>query len=266
MVAGWHGVSLGVLALGPADAGPAESAWILPAGPGGTSPAMPVTSDDFLQQGFLLIPGLLTSDLRQALIAELAALPPGVAGQRELLAQPWCRELAAWLLSLPALRPSLSADHVAVQCTLFEKSPDRNWLVAPHQDLAIPVAERVDHPALSGWSVKGGQTFVLAPAEVLTQMLAVRLHLDDATAADGGLRFVPGSHRDSVLDEDAARGWRERVGEIAVDALAGDALLMRPLVLHASSKASAPAGRRRVLHFLFGPKRLPLGLTWWQPV
>lgn len=63
------------------------------------------------------------------------------------------------------------------------------------------------------------------------------------------------------VDDAAARQWRERVGYVAVDALAGDALLMRPLVLHASSKASAP-GRRRVLHFLFGPSELPFGLSW----
>ena len=38
-------------------------------------------------------------------------------------------------------------------------------------------------------------------------------------------------------------------------------MLMRLLLLHASSKATG-ASRRRVLHFLFGPPRLPLGLAW----
>jgi len=195
-------------------------------------------------------------------LAELSALPPGTAGQRELLEQAWCRELAQWLRGLAGLRPFLPADHVAVQCTLFEKSQDRNWLVSPHQDLAIPVAQRVSHEALSGWSVKGGRHFVLAPPAVLENMLAVRLHLDDATEADGGLRFVRGSHRHGHLDDDALRRRRDEAGEIAVDARAGDALLMRPLVLHASSKASAAGGRRRVLHCLFGPPALPHGLSW----
>ena len=226
---------------------------------------MPAQHDDPLPDGFRLLPGLLALERRQALIAELGTLPPGAAGQRELLEQPWCQALARWLLSLPQLRQALPADAVAVQCTLFEKSPDRNWLVALHQDLAIPVAERVDHPALSGWSVKGGQPFVLAPVEVLAQMLAVRLHLDDATQADGGLRFVPGSHLAGVLDDAGVAKWRERVGDVSADVLAGDGLLMRPLVLHASSKASA-RGRRRVLHFLFGPAELPFGLQWHLPV
>jgi hypothetical protein len=38
-------------------------------------------------------------------------------------------------------------------------------------------------------------------------------------------------------------------------------MLMRPLLLHASSRASG-ASRRRVLHFVFGPRELPFGLAW----
>jgi hypothetical protein len=222
---------------------------------------MPVANDDALPEGFRLLPGLLAPERRQALIAELATLPPGVAGLRELLEQPWCQALARWLRGLPQLHGVLPATAVAVQCMLFEKSSDRNWLVAPHQDLAIPVARRVEHARLGGWSVKAGRLYVLAPVEVLEQTLAVRLHLDDATEADGGLRFVPGSHRAGVLDDAAVCEWRGRQGEISAEARAGDALLMRPLVLHASSKARAN-GRRRVLHFLFGPPELPCGLRW----
>jgi hypothetical protein len=227
---------------------------------------MPVPHDDALPEGFRLLPGLLTPERRQALVTELAALPPGAAGQRELLDQPWCQALARWLKALPPLQPFLPTDGVAVQCTLFEKSPDRNWLVALHQDLAVPVAERVEHAALSGWSVKGGRHFVLAPAALLAQMVALRLHLDDATEADGGLRFVPGSHRAGVLDDAGMRSSREQLGEVAADARAGDALLMRPLVLHASSKATASSGRRRVLHVLFGPREPLRGLRWHQAV
>jgi hypothetical protein len=41
----------------------------------------------------------------------------------------------------------------------------------------------------------------------------------------------------------------------------GGAMLMRPLLLHASSKAAADIPRR-VLHFVFGPAQLPEGLRW----
>ncbi len=222
---------------------------------------MPAAPDDALPEGFLLLPNLLPAKQRQALIAELTGLPLGIAGQRELLDQPWCQALARRLRASPLLQAWLPTSAVAVQCTLFEKSPDRNWLVALHQDRAIPVAEQVAHPALGGWSVKNGSHFVLAPADLLAEMLAVRLHLDDASAADGGLRLVPGSHRAGVLDDAGMRRWRDQVGEVAADARAGDALVMRPLTLHASSKATATV-RRRVLHLLFGPPELPHGLRW----
>ncbi|MFG6413528.1 phytanoyl-CoA dioxygenase family protein [Roseateles sp. DC23W] len=223
---------------------------------------MPAVNDDALPEGYLLVPGLLSLEQRQVLIDQLGALPAGTAGERELLDRPWCQALARRLTDHPALRLQLPADAVAVQCTLFEKSTERNWLVFLHQDLVIPVAERVTHPALTVWSVKGGRHFVLAPPHLLARMTALRLHLDDATAADGGLRFVPGSHQAGVLDDAGALHWRHQAGEVAVDARAGDALLMRPLVLHASSKATTTVGRRRVLHFLFGPAALPYGLRW----
>ena len=38
-------------------------------------------------------------------------------------------------------------------------------------------------------------------------------------------------------------------------------MILRPLLLHASSKATG-GSRRRVLHFLFGPRELPCGLAW----
>lgn len=41
----------------------------------------------------------------------------------------------------------------------------------------------------------------------------------------------------------------------------GAGMAMRPLLLHASSKATG-SSRRRVLHFLFGPPALPFGLEW----
>ncbi|MDW5415337.1 phytanoyl-CoA dioxygenase family protein [Iodobacter sp. CM08] len=141
----------------------------------------------------------------------------------------------------------------------FEKSASRNWLVAVHQDLSIPVAERIEHPALQGWSVKEGQLYVRAPVEVLQQLIAVRIHLDACGAEDGPLRLVPGSHLQGLVTaEDAALARQQ---EIVCVAESGSALLMRPLLLHSCSKSSGKS-QRRVLHFLFAPLELPLGLRW----
>jgi len=182
-------------------------------------------------------------------------------GMRGLLAEPACQALAVRLRTLASLKLFLPVDSVVVQCTLFEKSPTKNWLVSPHQDLSIPVKERVDAPGLSGWAEKDGHLFVQPPASVLEALVAVRVHLDGGGPGAGSLRVVPGSHRFGRLDAAQATALRAQVGEIAPEVPRGGAFVMRPLLLHASSKSIAPVPRR-VLHFVFGPPRLPVGLKW----
>jgi hypothetical protein len=59
----------------------------------------------------------------------------------------------------------------------------------------------------------------------------------------------------------AARQERNRSGEFCVAVPRGGIMAMRPLLLHASSKASNDSPRR-VLHFVYGPPDLPEGLRW----
>jgi hypothetical protein len=211
--------------------------------------------------GFITVRGVLRQEECAALAALAAQASAGSAGTRCLLSLPWCQSLAAQLRRHPAIAALVPADHVAAQCTFFEKSVARNWLVPIHQDLGIPVAARVDSAALHGWSEKEGTLFVQPPVDLLRTLLAVRVHLDDCLQGDGPLQVVPGTHERGRIEPEAAAQAR-RAGPVVVCTMEqGDALLMRPLLLHASSKASG-ASRRRVLHFLFGPRRLPHGLRW----
>ena len=212
-------------------------------------------------QGFLLIRDAFSENGIESILQNLVPGPLNSVGTRCLLSESWCSALAKIIIGHPLLNDLIPVDHVAVQCTYFEKSAERNWLVPIHQDLSIPVAERVDDPRLQGWSEKEGSRFVQAPTEVLEQLIAVRLHPDDCGAADGPLRVVPGSHRRGKIAPDEARKARAREGEIACEGARGSILMMRPLLLHSSSKA-AGVSRRRVLHYVFGPRSLPLGLTW----
>jgi ectoine hydroxylase-related dioxygenase (phytanoyl-CoA dioxygenase family) len=150
---------------------------------------------------------------------------------------------------------------VAVQCTAFDKSPTKNWLVSLHQDLGIAVKHRVESTECSGWSEKEGQVYVQPPVRVLEYLVAVRVHLDECPTESGALRVVAGSHAFGRLDLAQVVELRTERGETVVPVARGGVLLMRPLLLHASSKAVEP-NRRRVLHFVFGPPRLPLGLEW----
>jgi ectoine hydroxylase-related dioxygenase (phytanoyl-CoA dioxygenase family) len=182
-------------------------------------------------------------------------------GSRALLELDWCRNLALALRSNAEIARHLPFDFVAVQCTAFAKTPETNWLVSLHQDLSIPVRERVQNPECRGWSNKQGVLFVQPPVAVLESLLAIRVHIDACSAENGALRIVPGSHLFGRLAADAQAEVRNASGELVVPVDRGGALLMRPLLLHASSKAAIPDGRR-VLHFLFGPRTLPLGLRW----
>ena len=159
----------------------------------------------------------------------------------------------------------VAADHVAFQCTYFEKSQASNWLVALHQDLSIPVLEKIPHPALRGWSQKDGELHVQAPDVLLEQLVAIRLHLDDCDANNGALSVVPGSHALGRLRAADALAARERCGTLLCPVARGGVMALRPLLLHASSKASG-SQRRRVLHFVFGPRELPFGLRWARAV
>jgi hypothetical protein len=112
-------------------------------------------------------------------------------------------ELAHLLRWNEMLQNMMQRDAVAVQSTLFDKSPEKNWLVSLHQDLSIPVNRRVDSP---GWSEKEGQLYVQPPVSVLEQLVAVRIHIDDCPEESGGLRVVPRSHSQGRLSRE--RGGR----------------------------------------------------------
>ena len=212
-------------------------------------------------RGYATLPGVIEPREIGTVSRAVDRLTVRGAGTRNLLDRPWCRVFVQRVRNRLASSNVLPVSSVGVQCTLFDKTPSRNWLVALHQDLSIPVRARVDHPSLLAWSTKEGVAFVQPPISFLERLLAVRLHLDDCGPENGPLKVVPSSHTSGRLSASAAIELRATFGEEPCLARSGDAILMRPLLLHASSKAQAPS-RRRVLHIVFGPPSLPHGLEW----
>jgi hypothetical protein len=123
---------------------------------------------------FTLVRSLLSEAECDEVSRSLGAADTRGAGSRRLLHQAWCADLACKVMAHPDVRNALPAHARATQCTFFEKSAAKNWLIPIHQDLSIPVSGRVDHPALSGWSEKEGAIFVQATDHVHEQMLTVR--------------------------------------------------------------------------------------------
>lgn len=215
----------------------------------------------FQNNGYLIEPEVISSNDCDRIAKHLALENPSAVGTRRLLEQPWCSALASLIKQHSLLSQVMPADAVAVQCTLFSKSDETNWSVSAHQDLSIPVAFHVNTPLCGGWCRKEGYLFTQPPADVLSNLIAVRLHIDECGTGAGPLRVLPGSHLDGRLTSLKLSASSDRIPEKICIVPRGGALIIRPLLVHASSKAVASLNRR-VLHFLFGPPSLPLGLQW----
>ncbi len=169
------------------------------------------------------------------------------AGARHVLRVPAVRELAAHPVLVHLSGTFIGAPATPYRATLFDKSAASNWLVAWHQDTALPVNQEVGDPSWGPWSHKGGVLHAIAPASALERIVAVRVHLDDSTHANGPLRVLPGTHRGGVLPHDEIQRLAGAAMPVECVAASGGIVAMRPLVVHASSKAR-DAKPRRVLH------------------
>lgn len=184
----------------------------------------------------------------------------GVAfARRNLLSTPLVQDFLqrdAVCSLLSAVGPGL----IAVRAILFDKTGSVNWTVPWHQDRSIAVREKKEVEGFGPWSNKAGVVHVQPNAETLRRMITLRFSLDPCDADNGPLRVIPGTHHD-ILEPSALEERVRHGSECQCTTAAGGVVVMRPLILHASS----PAGRvahRRVLHIEFGPPELPGGLQW----
>ena len=150
---------------------------------------------------------------------------------------------------------------IAVRATLFDKTRDANWLVPWHQDLTICVKERLEVPGFGPWTVKAGVHHVQPPVQFLEGMLAIRIHLDPCEEHNGPLRVLPGTHLLGRLDREGIEKAQATGNPVTCSVPRGGAVIMKPLLLHASSAARQPS-HRRVIHIDFTSLTLPSGLAW----
>ncbi len=181
-------------------------------------------------------------------------------GVRNLLTNGTVRSLANSAEVRKPVASVLGDDCFAVRGIFFNKNSRANWKVTWHQDCVIAVRKKVEIEGWGPWSCKAGITHVRPGADVLQQMLAIRLHLDDCGADNGPLRVIPGSDRLGILSDDEVQNW-PKDGAVVCSIHRGDAILMRPLLLHASSPALQPSSRR-VIHLEFAAQDLPYGAAW----
>jgi hypothetical protein len=93
--------------------------------------------------GFEVQPGVLTAHEATGLIAALESVRGrSRAGARHLMSHPAVAALAGDARLLAQAQRVLGRDAKPYRATLFDKSPGSNWLVAWHQDTALPLRFR----------------------------------------------------------------------------------------------------------------------------
>lgn len=146
-----------------------------------------------------------------------------------------------------------------VRALFFDKPPERSWTLPWHKDLTIAVRDHVGSSVhFSKPTRKAGICHVEASTAILTRMLTLRIHLDDVDEENGPLEVAPGSH------QMGKQMTNFPFAPVAIHARAGDVLLMRPLLAHASGRSREGTTRhRRILHLEFAADPLlPDGYHW----
>ena len=201
------------------------------------------------EPGFEIVPDVFSPTEMESLSTHLASAPllRSRAGARNALSDPAIAALACDGRLLRIARNVLGGDAFPYRATLFDKSKGSNWLVVWHQDTALPLRARSDAPGWGPWSIKAGVLYAHAPATSLARIVALRVHLDDSTSANGPLKVLPGTHLLGVLTDAQIQELVRTAEPITCLVGAGGVVVMRPLLVHSSSKASDPVPRR-VLH------------------
>jgi len=150
-------------------------------------------------------------------------------------------------------------NHFIIKSIYFDKPEGSNWFVSYHQDLTISVSGRADIPGFGPWSVKKDQYAVKPPLNILEHNFTIRIHLDDTAESNGALRVIPGSHRKGEYRPEHI-DWQIEKEEIC-KVPKGGVMIMKPLLLHASSR-SVNGTQRRVIHIEFSNQQLPEPLVW----
>jgi ectoine hydroxylase-related dioxygenase (phytanoyl-CoA dioxygenase family) len=209
------------------------------------------------QEGFAVVPTCLDETTVEILINQFhdTRYP-----ERNLLSLSNVRALAISRPVREIMEAVLGPECFAVRGIFFNKTRTTNWKVVWHQDLTIAVSERKDVDGFGPWTMKAGVLHVQPPPEVMSDILAIRLHLDKSGIDNGPLRVIAGSHREGRLSTERIGSWGKE-NSVTCTVPKGGALVMRPLLLHASSACTIPKSRR-VIHLEFASAELPHGLDW----
>ncbi|MDQ7249055.1 phytanoyl-CoA dioxygenase family protein [Dongia sedimenti] len=204
--------------------------------------AAAISATDPFDPGYRLLRRVFDRAEITALAPVLARIPSSAAGRR------WAGHELVALLQSPPMQPilrklaELLPDMAILRAVAFRKDADANWFVPAHQDRSIPVPSVALPPGFDHVTRKPDGWQAEAPVALLAKMRNCRIFVDRATIEDGPLEVLPGSHRRGRIEQaeipTIAGHWVPLIGEV------GDAVILSPLLLHRSRRATDPSGRR----------------------
>lgn len=221
------------------------------------------------KQGFTVIPDVFDKSAIDAMVTAINdADPTGplfrktkdlFAIRRFLQVVPAIQTLVFTARLQVLLQQLFGAGYFPVKSIYFDKPGQSNWFVAWHQDLTISVAEKLPVEGYGPWTIKPDQYAVQPPVDILENNFTIRIHLDDTDDHNGALKVMPGSHLKGVYRADTID--MNGTGYVSCAVPPGGMMIMRPLLMHASSRSSNRQNRR-VIHIEFSNRALAGGLQW----
>lgn len=217
-----------------------------------------------LENGFLLVNDFMSEEQICEIVSELNRFQPssGISGIRN--AEKKLHSIAHYLTSSDIIETAgqfLNGPAELVRAILFNKTSENNWSVSWHQDKTVAVTNRFNENGWGPWSIKEDIVHVQPPLVVLNQMITFRIHLDASTNENGSLKVIPKSQEQGIIKPDLVPSFIKDKVPTECTGKRGSALIMRPHLLHSSSRGTGPS-QRRVLHLEFSSYILPKGVKW----
>ena len=160
------------------------------------------------------------------------------------------------------VKDATGLDAKPVKAFILDKTSASNWGLDWHQDLKITVKEKVEAEGYHNWTTEAGVTHVVPPVNVLQNMTALRIHLDDCNEQNGAMWVLPGTHRQGIIDAQDVPAILHETKIYTCNAAKGSVMLMSQLLLH-KSPYSLSEMPRRVLHIEYSAEALAEELEWW---
>ena len=221
---------------------------------------------DFRQDGYVIIPGVLTEEKIVELKTKIQQLvnDNSAYGIRQLDRQiPAISRLAYSSSIIQHINFYSDCRLKLVKAVYFNKTLQNNWFVSWHQDKTICVREKIETPGFINWTVKQGVAHVQPTLDIMRKIVTLRLHLDRADRNNGALQVIPQSHH-RILDPHEIEQIRTASTPQICEVEAGDALIMSPLTLHSSLKSRVSSNNinRAIVHLEYSTAKLPNNLQW----